>query len=71
MKTLEGVPYHRFVIRFTLATGERRRWVRYSPALSFMRSELVREWSQKGIEPTDLKLGSCSIRLADQDERSN
>jgi hypothetical protein len=61
---IEGVPYHRFVIRFRLANGKRRVWVRYSPALQYVRSELVRELEDRGIYPEHLRDRSCTIRLA-------
>jgi hypothetical protein len=30
-KYIEGIPYYRHLIRYTLATGERRSMIRWSP----------------------------------------
>lgn len=59
---LEGVEYHRFVIRFALADGRRRRWIRWSPAGgAWVREELIRELVARDIRPEDLKPRSCTI----------
>jgi hypothetical protein len=61
--TIEGVPYHRFVVRFTLANGRRRRRFYWSPGLPWVRDEvgrsLVDEFGLEGIKPH-----SCTIREA-------
>lgn len=63
MKRIEGVPYYRFVIRYTLATGQRRRMVRWSPGSPWVASEVVRELVDRfGV--TGIKAGSVIIRGA-------
>ncbi len=58
---IEGVTYHRFAVRFTLADGRRHQWVRWSPDYSLARLEAVRElidrFGVKGIKPH-----SCTIK---------
>jgi hypothetical protein len=59
-RCVEGVPYYRFRVRFRLADGRRRSWVRWSPALMFARGEVGRELADRfgfdGVKPH-----SCSI----------
>ena len=54
-KTIEGVPYYAFRVTFRLATGERRRWIRWSPALSYAYQEVGRElferFGEAGVRP--------------------
>lgn len=63
VKSIEGVPYTRFVVRYRLATGERRRMVRWSPGYPWIREEVARELISRhdleGIEP-----GSVTISAA-------
>jgi hypothetical protein len=60
---IEGVPYERFVIRYTLTSGERRRMVRWSPGFPWIREEIGRELCERfGIE--GIKPGSVTIRAA-------
>lgn len=57
---IEGVPYHRFVVHFTLADGRRRRLVRWSPGHPWVREEVGRELlDTHGLE--GIKHGSCTI----------
>lgn len=58
--TVEGVPYYRFVVRYTLRTGQRRRMVRWSPGFPWVREEIARELVERfGIEA--IKPGSVTI----------
>lgn len=54
-KVIEGVPYFRHVVRFTLADGRRRRWVRWSPGYPWIGGEVARElrdrFGRDGIKP--------------------
>jgi len=43
VRHVENVPYYRFRIRYTLATGQRRTMVRWSPGFPWVREEVVRE----------------------------
>ena len=60
---IEGVPYHRFVVRFRLADGRRRRWMRWSPGGPFVYDEVGRElidvFGRDGVAP-----GSVTINAA-------
>lgn len=57
---VEGVAYYRHRVRFTLADGRRRSWVRWSPGYPWIREEVGRElfetFGLSGIKP-----GSCTI----------
>lgn len=57
---IEHVRYERFVVRFTLADGRRRRIVRWSPGPPWVRDEVGRElldtYGLEGIKPK-----SCTI----------
>lgn len=52
---LEGVRYHRFRVRYTLADGTRRSMVRWSPGNPWVREEVGRElldaFGADGIRP--------------------
>lgn len=62
-RTIEGVPYHRFVVRYTLADGRRRRMIRWSPGFPWVREEIARELLDSvGLE--GIKPGSVTIRSA-------
>ncbi len=52
---VEGVRYFPFVIRFTLADGRRRRWVRWAPGRPWIGEQFDREVSGRDI---DIKPGS-------------
>ena len=61
-RTIEGVPYHRFVVRYTLTDGKRRRLVRWSPGFPWVRAEVLRELDDRhGIEA--IKPNSVAITL--------
>jgi hypothetical protein len=55
---VEGVPYHRHVVTFRLTSGERRRWIRWSPASYFLRAEFARE-----VEDRELPVRDRSARV--------
>jgi hypothetical protein len=40
---LEGVRYYPFRVRFRLASGQRRRWIRWSPGFPWVQAEVQRE----------------------------
>lgn len=57
---VEGVPYERFIIRYTLISGQRHRMVRWSPGLPWIREEIARELHERfGLE--SIKPGSVTI----------
>jgi len=60
---IEGVPYYRFAVRFTLADGRRRRRYYWSPGFPWVYDEvgqsLLNEFGLEGIKPH-----SCTIREA-------
>lgn len=62
-RQIEGVTYYPFVIRFRLKSGRRKRWVRWSPAEMFVRSEVAREL-QDTIGIDAVKPGSLTIEAA-------
>lgn len=55
---VEGVLYHRFRVRYTLATGQRRVMIRWAPALVYMRESVLRElvdrYGLEGIAPNSV-----------------
>lgn len=59
--TLEGVPYYRFVARFRLADGRRRRIVRWSPGFPWVYDEIGRELLDR-YGPEGVKAHSCTIQ---------
>jgi hypothetical protein len=62
-KRVEGVPYHRYVIRYTLVDGKRRRMARWSPGFPWIREEIARELDARfGLE--SIKPGSVTISPA-------
>jgi hypothetical protein len=64
IRFVENVPYMRYLVRYTLATGQRRRMVRWSPGGRFVYEEVARELSERfGIE--GIKPGSVTICAAD------
>ena len=57
---IEGVQYNRYVVRYTLADGRRRRIVRWSPGYPWVYDEVGRELADRhGVE--NIKPGSCTI----------
>jgi len=55
VRYIEGVPYRRYVVRYTLRSGKRRRMVRWSPGPPWVREEIARELCERfgldGIAP--------------------
>jgi hypothetical protein len=63
VKMVEGVPYVKFVVRYTLADGKRRRMMRWSPGMPWVRYEIGRELVERfGVE--GIKPGSVTIGVA-------
>ncbi len=63
VRYVEGVPYYRHRVRFTLADGRRRCWVRWSPGAHWVYEEVARELAGTfGID--GVKPHSCSIEAA-------
>jgi len=63
LKNIEGVRYRRFVVRYTLANGARRRMMRWSPGAPWVYDEVARELVDRfGLE--GLKPRSVTIREA-------
>jgi hypothetical protein len=58
---IEGIPYYRFRVRFRLADGRRRSWIRWSPGWPWVREEFERELAARGIEPEDIRPRSATI----------
>ena len=59
-KHIEGVPYYRFRVRYTLANGKRRSMTRLSPGLPWIREEIARELDETyGLD--NIKPGSVTI----------
>lgn len=61
---IEGVRYGKFVVRFRLADGRRRRWIRWSPAggqwvCGEVGRELADTFGVNGVKPH-----SCTIEAA-------
>lgn len=63
VKTIENVPYHRFVVTFRLVDGRRRRWFRWSPGWPWVYEEVARELLET-FGATGLWPRSCRIRAA-------
>lgn len=63
VRMVEGAPYYRHRVRFQLADGRRRSWVRWSPGYPWIREEVGRELADRfglaGVKP-----GSCTIEAA-------
>lgn len=60
VRYVEGVPYYRHRVRFQLADGRRRVWVRWSPGYPWIREEVGRELADRfGLD--GVKLHSCTI----------
>lgn len=60
VRIIEGVPYYRHRVRFQLADGRRRTWVRWSPGAHWVYQEVARELDDRfGIE--GIKPRSCTI----------
>jgi hypothetical protein len=60
---VEGVPWYPHVVRFTLADGRRRRWVRWSPGHHWVYGEVARELQDR-FGYSGVKERSCTIRLS-------
>lgn len=61
--TIEGVPYHRFIVRYRLSDGRSRRLVFRSPGFPWIYEEVGRELEARhGLD--GVKPGSCTIRGA-------
>jgi hypothetical protein len=58
---IEGVPYHRHVVRFRLADGRRRRLVRWSPGAPWVYDEVGRELLER-YGANGVRERSCTIR---------
>lgn len=63
-KMIENVQYHRFVVRYTLTTGQRRRMVRWSPGYPWVREEVARELVTR-FDLDGIKPGSVTIEAQD------
>jgi hypothetical protein len=60
VKLIEGVPYHRFLVRYTLSDGRRRRMVRWSPGGHWVYEEVGRELCERfGLD--GIKAGSVTV----------
>jgi len=60
VKSIEGVPYYRFRVRYRLADGRHRVMTRLSPGYPWVREEVCRELVERfGLE--GVKAGSVSI----------
>lgn len=63
MKFIEGVPYHRHVVRYTTIDGKRRRMVHWSPGHPWVRTEVLHTLDARvGVE--NIKPRSVTIVLA-------
>ena len=62
---VEGVPYLRYVVSYVLASGPRRRMVRWSPGYPWVRSEIARElvdrFGDDGIRPHSVTIRQRSL----------
>lgn len=63
VRHVEGVPYYPFEVRFRLADGRRRRWVRWSPGYPWVRGEITRELAAR-FNDRELPTGS-TVRIVD------
>lgn len=63
VRMIEGVPYQRFRVRYTLASGSRRRMMRWSPGFPWVRDEVGRELVDRfgltGIRPHSVTIRSA------------
>ena len=60
---VEGVPWRRFIVRYRLTDGRRRRLIRYSPGFPWVMDEVGRELMERhGREA--IRPGSVSIEEA-------
>lgn len=60
---VEGVRYTRYVIRYTLADGKRRRMTRWSPGFPWVREEAARELLSR-YDLDEIQPGSVTITPA-------
>jgi len=63
VRLIEGVPYTRFTVRYTLVTGQRRRMTRWSPGYPWVREEVARELCAR-FDLDGIKPGSVTINPA-------
>ena len=61
-KLVEHVPWYRHVIRYTLATGERRRMVRWSSGAPWVYEEIGRELIAR-FGDTGIRPGSVTVQM--------
>lgn len=62
---IEGVRYYRFLVRYTLRDGSRRRMVRWSPGFPWIREEILRELDDRfGLDA--IRPGSITVQHADR-----
>jgi hypothetical protein len=60
---IEGVTYYPYKVRFRLADGRRRFWIRWSPGDPWVRDEIAREIAERfGLD--GVKKASVTIRAA-------
>lgn len=59
---VEGVPYHRYLVRYTTSAGKRRQKVLYAPGRAFLRDTIDR-WVY--LDDVDIKPGSNVIVKGD------
>ncbi len=59
-RVYEGVPYYRYLVRFTMSDGRRVRWVRWSPGDPWIHDQLAREFSDR-FESGEVKPGSGRV----------
>lgn len=57
----EGVPYYPYRVRFKLADGRRRSWVRWAPARYYMIEAVCREL-EATFGADGVKAFSCTVR---------
>lgn len=57
---IEGVTYYRFRVRFRLADGRRRVWIRCSPGWNWVYDSVGRELVNT-FGPTGVREKSCTI----------
>jgi len=64
VRMVEGVPYRRHLVRFTLDDGRRRRMVRWSPGYPWIREDVARElvdrFGYDSIRPGSITIEECS-----------
>ncbi len=61
-RIIEGVRYYRHRVRFRLADGRRRSWVRWSPGHPWVLGEVGRELLERFGE-SGVRCHSCAVTL--------